>query len=205
MKDIILLKDEELVAHAKPWPMKDAKTVWNRLQNDLTIKEFNTLVLVYLTNLNWWRQGRPTELEKLAKAVLFEMSSKQREVAYRIIFNRIKAIKDHGWWTDNISKLTAQKANMNNRGKFVKQATGFSHKILEKKKRAVEDSVIRVKLDELTSVIDQHKEYAVIYVNTMNGHDYVNHFRYSNYDEAKVEYDNLLDNYLLAKPFYLVD
>ena len=182
-----LVKEEDLVGLANAWPLKDAADIWKKLQT-IRSTDFNILVLGYLTNTNIkHRRGRPTEIEKLAKAILFEMSPKQRVVAYNIIEKRVDWLITKGWWQEDLTQLCKAPASVttNNR---TKRSTGFNRQILDKQKIVFHDCIVRVKFIELTSTISDYKEWLISYVETdhkkENEKDKVIETKFTNYDKA---------------------
>ena len=186
--NIQLLNEDELKDLGNPWPLKNAKEVWN-LINKMPVKDFNILILGYLTNLSWkGKVGRPLPLEQLAKDILFRMSAAQRKVAYTIIEKRVDGLIARGWWNDNISELIKPE-NEVDINRETHRKTGFTRELLNKKKTIVDDSLtIRVKLTELTSELDKHKEWLISYIETENGYDKVSEYRYINKEQAELDF-----------------
>ena len=182
--ELQLIKEEDLIGLTNPWPMKDAADVWQAIR-DMTFRQFNVFVLAYMTNLNWkTKRGGPTEFERIARNVLFKMSEKQRAYAYKLIIDKYNKAVENGWWKDDISSLIQPTSKLDiNRATH--RETGFIRKTLDKKKHIInEHTTIRLKFIELVSIVDQHKEWMLTYVNTTDGHNDVTEYRHSSYEEA---------------------
>ena len=189
--DLQLIKEEDLIGLTSPWPMKNAADAWEMIKS-MTFRQFNVFVLAYMVDLKWkHKRGGPTELERLARAILFKMSSKQRAVAYKLIMNKYLYSVEHGYWTDDISLLIQPNSSIDiNRGTH--RETGFIRKILDKRKHIVDDyTTIRLKFIELVSDIDQHKEWMLTYVDTTDGYNNVTEYRYNNYEEALNDFNTM--------------
>ena len=181
--ELNLVKEEELVGLTKPWPLKDATSIWKQLQT-MGSKDFNILVLGYLTNTEVkHKRGRETELERLAKSILFEMSEKQRMIAYGIINKRANFMETKGWWKNDLIELCkpASSITVNRR---THRSTGFTHTLLDKKKTIHSDYIYRVKLFELKSTICDYKEWLVVQVETEDGIDRVGEIKFTDYNKA---------------------
>ena len=187
-----LIAEEELQGLTNPWPMKDAADIWQAIR-DLTFRQFNVLVLGYFTNLNWkLKRGGQTDLERIARAVLFKMSAKQRAYAYKVITDKYNKAVENGWWNENLSELIQPTARVDfNRDTH--RETGFIRRLLDKKKHIIDDSTtIRLKLTELTSVLDQHKEWLITHVITTNGNNDVNEYRYAQQQDAMAAFNEMI-------------
>ena len=189
--DLQLIKEEELMGLTSPWPMKDAADVWEAIKA-MTFRRFNVFVLAYMVDLRWKRKrGGPTELERIARAVLFKMSEKQRAVAYRLIMNKYRYSVEHGYWTDDIGSLI-QPASSLDVNRKTHRDTGFTRRLLDKRKRIVDGhTAIRLKFIEFTSDIDEHKEWMLTYVVTADGCNDVTEYRYDNYEEALNDFNEM--------------
>ena len=187
-----LIKEEDLIGLTNPWPMKDAAEVWQKIR-EMTFRQFNVFVLAYMTNLNWKanKRGRGTDLEQLARAILFKMSVKQRAYAYKLITNKYNKAVENGWWNDDISTLI-QATSKQTYGTGKHRDTGYTRRLLDKRKHVIDDeTTIRLKLMELTSIIDQHKEYTIVHVSTTNGYNKVIEQSYDTLEEAKSVFDTM--------------
>jgi hypothetical protein len=162
--NINLVKEEDLVGLTAAWPVKDASSIWKELQT-MRSKDFNILVLGYLTNTAIkHRRGRPTGIEKVAKAILFEMSPKQRATAYAIIEKRVDFLISKGWWQEDLTQLC--NVSVCTAGKATQRSTGFNRQVIDKRKLTFHDCIVRVKFIELTSTISDYKEWLISYVET---------------------------------------
>ena len=187
-----LIKEEDLIGLTNPWPMKDAAEVWKKIR-EMTFRQFNVFVLAYMTNLNWKanKRGRGTDIEQLARAILFKMSTKQRAYSYKLITNKYNKAVEGGWWNDDISSLI-QATSKQTYGTGKHRDTGYIRRLLDKRKHVIDDeTTIRLKLMELTSIIDQHKEYTIVHVSTTNGYNEVIEQSYDNLEEAKSVFDTM--------------
>lgn len=182
--ELQLIKEQDLIGLTNPWPMKDAADTWNVIR-EMPFRKFNVFVLAYMTNLNWKnKRGGPTEFERIARNILFKMSEKQRAYAYKLIMDKYNKAVENGWWKNDVSSLIqpTSKVDIN---RATHRETGFIRKILDKKKHVIDEhTTIRLKLIELVSIIDQHKEWMLTYVNTTDGYNDVTEYRYSSYDDA---------------------
>jgi len=187
--DLQLIKEEDLIGLTNPWPMKDAADVWQAIR-DMTFRQFNVFVLAYMTNLNWKaKRGGMTDLERIARAILFKMSAKQRACAYKLIMDKYNKAVENGWWNDDISALI-QATSKQTYGTGKHRETGYIRRLLDKRKHVIDDeTTIRLKLMELTSIIDQHKEYTIVHVSTTNGFNVVEERSFDTYEEAKSVFD----------------
>ena len=187
-----LIKEEDLIGLTNPWPMKDAAEVWQKIR-EMTFRQFNVFVLAYMTNLNWKanKRGRGTDLEQLARAILFKMSVKRRAYAYKLITNKYNKAVEKNWWNDDISALI-QATSKQTYGTGKHRDTGYTRRLLDKRKHVIDDeTTIRLKLMELTSIIDQHKEYTIVHVSTTNGYNEVIEQSYDTLEEAKSVFDTM--------------
>ena len=187
-----LIKEEDLIGLTNPWPMKDAADVWQKIR-EMTFRQFNVFVLAYMTNLNWKanKRGRGTDLEQIARAILFKMSTKQRAYSYKLITNKYNKAVEGGWWNDDISALI-QAASKQTYGTGKHRDTGYIRRLLDKRKHVIDDeTTVRLKLMELTSIIDQHKEYTLVHISTTNGYNKVIEQSYDTLEEAKSVFDTM--------------
>ena len=187
-----LIKEEDLIGLTNPWPMKDAADVWQKIR-EMTFRQFNVFVLAYMTNLNWKadKRGRGTDLEQIARAILFKMSTKQRAYSYKLITNKYNKAVEGGWWNDDISSLI-QATSKQTYGTGKHRDTGYIRRLLDKRKHVIDDeTTVRLKLMELTSIIDQHKEYTLVHISTTNGYNKVIEQSYDTLEEAKSVFDTM--------------
>ena len=187
-----LIKEEDLIGLTNPWPMKDAADVWQKIR-EMTFRQFNVFVLAYMTNLNWKanKRGRGTDLEQIARAILFKMSTKQRAYSYKLITNKYNKAVEGGWWNDDISSLI-QATSKQTYGTGKHRDTGYIRRLLDKRKNVIDDeTTVRLKLMELTSIIDQHKEYTLVHISTTNGYNKVIEQSYDTLEEAKSVFDTM--------------
>ena len=187
-----LIKEEDLIGLTNPWPMKDAADVWQKIR-EMTFRQFNVFVLAYMTNLNWKanKRGRGTDLEQIARAILFKMSTKQRAYSYKLITNKYNKAVEGGWWNDDISALI-QATSKPTYGTGKHRDTGYIRRLLDKRKHVIDDeTTVRLKLMELTSIIDQHKEYTLVHISTTNGYNKVIEQSYDTLEEAKSVFDTM--------------
>ena len=187
-----LIKEEDLIGLTNPWPMKDAADVWQKIR-EMTFRQFNVFVLAYMTNLNWKanKRGRGTDLEQIARAILFKMSTKQRAYSYKLITNKYNKAVEGGWWNDDISSLI-QATSKQTYGTGKHRDTGYIRRLLDKRKHVIHDeTTVRLKLMELTSIIDQHKEYTLVHISTTNGYNKVIEQSYDTLEEAKSVFDTM--------------
>ena len=187
-----LIKEEDLVGLTNPWPMKDAADVRQKIR-EMTFRQFNVFVLAYMTNLNWKanKRGRGTDLEQIARAILFKMSTKQRAYSYKLITNKYNKAVEGGWWNDDISSLI-QATSKQTYGTGKHRDTGYIRRLLDKRKHVIDDeTTVRLKLMELTSIIDQHKEYTLVHISTTNGYNKVIEQSYDTLEEAKSVFDTM--------------
>ena len=172
--------------------MKDAADVWQKIR-EMTFRQFNVFVLAYMTNLNWKanKRGSGTDLEQIARAILFKMSVKQRAYSYKLIMDKYNKAIEHGWWNDDISALI-QATSKQTYGTGKHRETGYVRRLLDKRKHVIDDeTTIRLKLMELTSIIDQHKEYTLVHISTTNGYNKVIEQSYDTLEEAKSVFDTM--------------
>ena len=184
-----LIKEEDLIGLTNPWPMKDAAEVWQKIR-EMTFRQFNVFVLAYMTNLNWKanKRGRGTDLERIARAILFKMSVKQRAYSYKLIMDKYNKAIEHGWWNDDVSALI-QATSKQTYGTGKHRETGYVRRLLDKRKHVIDDeTTIRLKLMELTSIIDQHKEYTLVHISTTNNYNTVTEQSYNTLEEAKAAF-----------------
>ena len=187
-----LIKEEDLIGLTNPWPMKDAADVWQKIR-EMTFRQFNVFVLAYMTNLNWKanKRGRGTDLEQIARAILFKMSTKQRAYSYKLITNKYNKAVEGGWWNDDISSLI-QATSKQKYGTGKHRDTGYIRRLLDKRKHVIDDeTTVRLKLMELTSIIDHHKEYTLVHISTTNGYNKVIEQSYDTLEEAKSVFDTM--------------
>ena len=187
-----LIKEEDLIGLTNPWPMKDAADVWQKIR-EMTFRQFNVFVLAYMTNLNWKanKRGRGTDLEQIARAILFKMSTKQRAYSYKLITNKYNKAVEGGWWNDDISSLI-QATSKQTYGTGKHRDTGYIRRLLDKRKHVIDDeTTVRLKLMELTSIIDHHKEYTLVHISTTNGYNKVIEQSYDTLEEAKSVFDTM--------------
>ena len=187
-----LIKEEDLIGLTNPWPMKDAADVWQKIR-EMTFRQFNVFVLAYMTNLNWKanKRGRGTDLEQIARAILFKMSTKQRAYSYKLITNKYNKAVEGGWWNDDISALI-QATSKPTYGTIKHRDAGYIRRLLDKRKHVIDDeTTVRLKLMELTSIIDQHKEYTLVHISTTNGYNKVIEQSYDTLEEAKSVFDTM--------------
>lgn len=186
-----LIKEEELIGLTNPWPMKDAADVWQEIR-DMKFRQFNVFVLAYMTNLNWKaKRGRGTGLEQIARAILFKMSVKQRACAYKLIMDKYNKAVENGWWNDDVSALI-QATSKQTYGTGKHRETGYIRRLLDKRKHVIDDeTTIRLKLMEMTSIIDQHREYTIVHISTTNGFNIVKEQSFDTYEEAKSVFDTM--------------
>lgn len=85
--EVLLPTKEQLEGLTKPWPLKDAQPVWQSIY-DLSIRDFLQLIPFLESPGSLLKAGRPSKIQKLARQILFEMSEKQRDVAYKIIVKK---------------------------------------------------------------------------------------------------------------------
>lgn len=184
-----LIAEEELVGLTNPWPMKDAAGVWREIR-EMRFRRFNVFVLAYMTDLGWKvKRGGVTDLERIARAILFKMSAKQRAYAYRLIMDKYNKAKENGWWNDDVSALI-QATSKQTYGTGKHRETGFTRRLLDKRKHVIdEETTIRLKLMEMTSVVDKHKEYAITRISTTNNFNTVAEKSYDTLEEAKSVFD----------------
>jgi hypothetical protein len=81
---IKLPTEDDLLGLGKPWPLKDARPVWQAIY-ELSVRDFIKLIPLLESPGSLLKAGRPTTIEKLARQILFEMSTGQRKTAYNII------------------------------------------------------------------------------------------------------------------------
>ena len=182
--ELTLVQEQDLIGLTNPWPLKDAAPVWEQLKT-MRVKDFNILVVGYLSNLRWRsKRGRNSDIEKLAKTILFKMSEKQRLYTYKLISKRAESIISRGWWKEDIKDLIQQTTKVDIDRRTHRQ-TSFTHRLLDKKKVVYEDRIERTKFKELTSVLDpNYKEWLITFVVTEDGRDYVTEYKFKDYQEA---------------------
>lgn len=84
--------EKQLKGFLKGWPMKDARGVWEQVRI-MPVGDFQKLLPILASPLELaCKVGRPSQLETVARHILFDMSEKQRRVAYGVVEQRYKKL-----------------------------------------------------------------------------------------------------------------
>jgi hypothetical protein len=91
MVNFTLPDTEQLSAYVTPYPLKDAKGVWDTLSH-MRPYDLMGLIPCLIKPEALIKPGRPNQSEALARTILFDMSEAQRETAYKIILRKAESI-----------------------------------------------------------------------------------------------------------------